>query len=258
MSLTRNRWTNQLFEPANKTTVRFLSVATMCLIIYNFKLWDNYGGTITAGSWQGLYEFSNLLYYRRSLILIGILFIFGIFPRTTGLGMTALLLPLLFEPIRPQSRLVLLVTLTCLTLSQRNSGKNPAPMWPLFLIQTQLCLIYGVNALAKMTPHYLSGDVLIAMSQTLPNFLVDMNKGFYQLGPLKISASMAAWSSVIVEAYLAIGFWFPPLRWLSAIVGILFHFQLQTIIKIGILDWVSMFLYLIFLMPIVAQPKDHS
>jgi hypothetical protein len=123
------------------------------------------------------------------------------------------------------------------------------------LIQIQLSVVYGINALAKTTPAYMSGQVLLGMSHMLPTFLVDLSDGYVRLGPLSLPVALAATASVVIEYVLAIGLWFPRLRWITALSGILFHLSLQWIIRIHLLDWTCMFLYLAFLLPIDRRPK---
>lgn len=245
-----------LFTPVNARSVRVLTVLTVVMVIFTFRLWDPYYGRLLLEGFSPLHDIANTYVYRGVLILTGLAFAAGVRPRLTGTLLTVLLAPLLLEATRPQSRQVLMVTLLCLILLDGGKTDRRLPVWPVRLIQLQLSLIYGVNAVAKLTPAYLSGDVLTAMSMTLPNFIADLSDGFYRLGPLAMPAAAAAWGSVIVESFLAVGFWFRPLRWTTAIVGVLFHGQLMTIIHIGMLDWVSMFLYLVFLLPATRRVES--
>jgi len=191
--------------------------------------------------------------YRWILLFLTIAFIAGMRPRLTGLVLVAMLYPILYEPTMMQSRQILLFTLLCLALLNGGKSARALPMWPIRLIQLQLSVIYGINALAKSSAEYLSGDVLVAMSITLPNFWVDMSDGFYHIAGFSIPVGLAAKASVLVEGFLALAFWHPLLRFVSAAVGILFHFQLKTMISIGMLDWTTMFLYLSFLMSFVEK-----
>ena len=122
-------------------------------------------------------------------------------------------------------------------------------MWPIRLIQLQLSATYIANALYKLHPGYLSGEVLVAMSQQLPNFLAELSDGALQLGPLSIPVWLCAWSAVAVESIIGIGLWFPRLRIPVAVVGVAFHITLMFIVTIGWLDWTCMLLYLAFLLP---------
>ena len=133
---------------------------------------------------------------------------------------------------------------------------NISPIWPIRLIQIQLTLLYGVNAIAKTTYEYLSGDLLIEMSKTYRNFLVDFSDGYYHLLDIPIPVFVLAIASALIEYFLAIGFWFKKTRWFALVIGILFHLSLTQVVKIFMLDYVSMFLYLAFIIPFSFGAKD--
>lgn len=241
------------FAPVNLRAVRIFSILTACLAVYVFQYWEPYPATYSLSGFQLWRHAANTYPYRWMLLLLTTAFVAGFRPRATGLMLVVLLYPLLFEPLRAQSRQILLFSLMCLALLAGGKSSRQLPIWPIRLIQLQLSLVYGVNALAKCSAAYLSGEVLVAMSMTLPNFLIDMSDGFYHCGPLLIPVALAAQASVIIESFLAVGFWFARLRWVAAVVGVVFHFQLKTIIRIGMLDWASMFLYLSFLLKFEAR-----
>ena len=122
-------------------------------------------------------------------------------------------------------------------------------MWPIRLVQVQLSLTYLVNAVAKTTPAYLSGDVLVALSQTQPGFLVDLADGVPLVGPFVVPAWLASAGTVAIEYALALLWWFPRMRIPAALLGVAFHLGLETVIEVGWLDWACVFLYLAFLLP---------
>ena len=67
--------------------------------------------------------------------------------------------------------------------------------------------------------------------------------------------------TVLVEYLLAIGLWIPRLRWFVALTGIIFHLWIAMVMEIFMLDWVSMFLYLAFLLPFekrLTPNPDHD
>ena len=182
-------------------------------------------------------------------------------PRVAGIVLLVMVLPLMGLSRGQQSRQVLWFALAAFTFVRSDAawsvrawlgGANEAsagPIWPVRLIQIQLCAVYAVNTIVKMHPAYLSGDVLMAMSQMRPNFNVDMTDGIVEMGPLHLPVMLAAIGTVLTEGFLAIGFWFRRLRWIAAVVGIGFHGCLMIVVNIWMLDWVSMFLYLAFLLP---------
>ncbi len=115
-------------------------------------------------------------------------------------------------------------------------------------MRIQVSVLYGANALAKCTGHYLSGDALANMS-VQANFLVDLTSGYLDVGSIRIPVFALAISTVMIESWLAIGFWIKRTRWITALIGVGFHLILRFIVNIFMLDYVSVFLYLSFLLP---------
>ena len=68
----------------------------------------------------------------------------------------------------------------------------------------------------------------------------------------------AGTAAALTEAALAIGFWIRPLRVPTALLGAAFHGALTSIVQIGFLDWVSLFLYSAFLLPFTASVPAAS
>ena len=96
------------------------------------------------------------------------------------------------------------------------------------------------------------------MAQSLPNFLVDLSDGYLHLGPLQMPVKLAATLTVVTEYGLALGFWSRRTRLVTAVVGVAFHLILQRIVRIAMLDWTSMFLYLVFFLPFRSQLKPRT
>ena len=125
------------------------------------------------------------------------------------------------------------------------------PIWPLRLIQLQLTVLYGVNVLYKATPEFLSGEVMVGLS-TMDSFHLDLSSGALELGVISIPVWMLGTGAVLTESWLAIGFWIPRLRVATAVLGVCFHLMLVFVMTIFMLDVVSCFLYLAFLLPMKA------
>ena len=204
-------------------------------------------------------------YYVFIYILL-FLFALGVNPRTIAFILFLTLLPHDFLSEGRKSKQVILCVLMCfvflktLPLWKFNTKiwklKNLSPIWPIRLIQVQLSLVYGINALAKTTPYYLSGEALINMSTTYENFHVDFSSGFYNIGFVEIPIALLAISSVLVEAFLAVGFWFKKTKWIAVTLGLSFHLYLTTIMTIFMLDYVCLFLYLAFIISFEYKPKN--
>lgn len=190
----------------------------------------------------------------------------GVGGRAAGLLLAVLLLPGAFERAYP-SRQVLLFSLVAFGLlrsdprdlwrSREQRSASVGPMWPVRLVQLQLSVLYAVNALGKLSPEYLSGEVLVSLSRLLPNFHADLSDGSLHLGPLALPAWLCAAGTVAVEGALAVGFWIPRLRRPTAALGLAFHGSLRWVISIGWLDWTCLFLYASFLLPFDGRPPHE-
>lgn len=191
--------------------------------------------------------------YFGAICLLLIPYSLGRAPRWAGLTAAALSTPLAFILPYSNSRQVMVVWIGCMAFY--GGGGERLPMWPVRLLQIQLSTLYGVNALTKMHPDYLSGAVLVEMSRVLGNFHADLAGGALQVGPVLIPAAVCAWGTVLTEGYLAIGFWFRRLKWLTAAVGVAFHAVLTQILTIGRLDVMSLLYYLTFLLPLEKQKE---
>lgn len=196
--------------------------------------------------------------------ILGLLILFGagLWPRAVGLTLVVLLLPAVFVVAgRQPGRQTLLFTLLAFSwvrsdarlsvrrlLGARRAGEA-GPYWPIRLVQLQLSVLYGINAVAKVHTDFLSGEALVGMSMMLPNFLVDLSAGVLHVGGWQFPVWLGAVGTVLTEAALAVGFWFSRLRVATALLGVLFHITLMQIVRIGFLDVVSLFLYAAFLLP---------
>ena len=249
-----------LFAPANATSAAIFRVIFATVLAANFRILGDATRAIESHPlMRTLFHaiFLTRPYHWMCLLLIAV-FAVGIRPRLVGLILVAMLTPLDFLTIGQQSRQMLLFALFAfsflrsdlrLALWRSHGDDSAGPMWPIRLIQIQLSLVYGINALAKTTPVYLSGDILIGFARMLPNFSGSIIDGVLHLGPLAIPVMLAAILSVATEYLLAIGFWIRRLRWPVAIIGVLFHLILQSILHIYMLDWTSLAMYPAFLLP---------
>lgn len=121
------------------------------------------------------------------------------------------------------------------------------PIWPIRLIQILLSVLYFTNAAAKTTIPYLSGDVLIGLSQ-YPNFSYEFTDGYIPFLGLEIPVAMGAITVVLIEYFLSIGFWFKRSLYLTAFIGLSFHILISFYIDIHMLHLASIYLYFSFLL----------
>ena len=182
--------------------------------------------------------------------------------RATAFVLVAMLAPLDFLDGGRQSRQVIITALLAFSFVRSGTVRFPwtannsfekgaGPAWPIRLIQLQLTMLYGLNAIAKSSPEYLRGDALMDMSAELANFRIDFSTGALQIGLVAIPVALLAAASALMEYFLATAFWVRRLKWVAAISGIVFHFVLTRIVAIFMLEYAAIFLYLAFLLPLV-------
>ena len=187
--------------------------------------------------------------------------------RAIAFLLVVVLAPLDWLDVGRQSRQVLLSALLSFSFVRSDTIRFPwtsdsraendaGPAWPIRLIQLQLTILYGVNAIAKSSPYYLRGDALMDMSAELANFRVDLSSGALQVGMLAVPVAILGTAGALMEYFLATAFWVRRLRWVAAISGIVFHIVLTRIVSIFMLDYAAIFLYLAFLLPLIKPASS--
>jgi hypothetical protein len=258
------------FTPANPSAIAALRIWVAALAALSFF-------APSSATPSSLVQFSWLMQLYRDVILTPPYWVAagaaltafgsGLWSRPAGLLAAVLLAPLVPMQHALVGRYLLLFAVAALALlhSDRRwalrarlgfpQTSDVGPVWPVRLIQIQLSLLYFVNALAKSSAGYLSGGALAAMSMQLPNFQMQFSDGLFTAAGLAVPLWMAAVASASAKYCLAVGFWFPRLRWPTAVLGLAFHWALTWIVKIGLLDVVSVGLYAAFLIPAGVPPS---
>lgn len=130
--------------------------------------------------------------------------------------------------------------------ARRRSGINHVAAGPVFLLKTQLSVMYAFAALNKISAIYLSGAVL---SVTLR-----------WEGPVALPAAarnptilaIMALSSVVIEAFLAVALWSPKWRKGALVAGVALHLgmiatvPLPDMLAVAIFALASLSLYVLF------------
>lgn len=256
-----------LFSPVDARTAAWFRIALAAAIPYFFwsrgLTWPSSAPPTVA--W--IYEHAIVAtWYWLGIVAVCTVLAVGYRARATCALLVVGLLPMAFLSRGGASRSVLVFVILAFSFVRSDAVRWPwrpttrvvmastaGPSWPVRLVQIQLSVLYGVNAIAKSTPAYLRGDVLEAMSVALPNFLVDLTPGVYRLGPLVLPLAVAAVASTLTEYFLAVAFWGRRSRWVAAAIGILFHWHLTSVVRIYKLNLVSIFLYLAFLLPLTGS-----
>lgn len=205
--------------------------------------------------------------YMLLIVVLCALLAIGWHSRAVAFLLVVVLVPLDWLDVGRQSRQVILSAFLSFSFVRSDTIRFPwtrdapaeidaGPAWPIRLIQLQLAILYGVNAIAKSSPYYLRGDALMDMSAELANFRVDLSTGALHLGMLAIPVAVLGTAGALMEYFLATAFWVRRLRWVAAISGIVFHIVLTRIVSIFMLDYVTIFLYLAFLLPLIKPASS--
>lgn len=114
------------------------------------------------------------------------------------------------------------------------------PNWPLALIRVQVSLVYLFTGLAKLNPVFLGGHVLEVHTRLAA--IVGTGYGLV----------VAAWLIMLWEVFQAGALWFPKLRGVAFVGGLLFHGSIVLLMKpfpsaaLIVFGMVSLACYLLF------------
>ena len=251
-----------LFSPLNAKSVAWFRLALAIVIPWFFWSQGYQPKAIVPEFLHPTYDhvFISKGHFLALVCLCGGLFV-GWKPRLCLILIFIMVFPLAFLNSGHVSRPVFLFVIAAFAFVPSGTVRFPwqasegsqegGPCWPIRFIQIVLTVLYGVNALAKSSPFYLSGDALIDMSITRTNFLIDMSSGYFSLAMLTLPVGLAAVLSTLSEYLLAIGLWSKRWRFMVAAFGVVFHGVLYFVVDIHMLHFASLFLYLAFLLPLV-------
>ena len=145
--------------------------------------------------------------------------------------------------------LMLLVTLAdsgaALSIDALTRGtRKTVAGWPVMLLKLQASIVYGFSALAKLTPQYLSGDVLAATMKQ-PGWLMQTS-----------GVSLLAVSAIVVELFIAFGLWSSRLRVAAVIAGVALHVFIFATLDSSRLSLGMFALEMFALYPLFFQRSD--
>jgi hypothetical protein len=148
--------------------------------------------------------------------------------------------------------IMLLLTLAdsgaALSVDALRTGKRDYVVgWPILLLKFQVSLVYGFSALAKLTPQFLSGEVL---SQTLKQHGW-LTFPYSWRGPQLLTA--LAVSAIVVEIFIAFGLWKRNLRWVAVLAGVTLHIFIVSMLDSSRLSLGIFALEMLALYPLFFQ-----
>ena|GEM_PF-2766269 len=172
-----------------------------------------------------LLSLHGLPYYWAAWALAAIAFFIGFRTRTAGAVLTAALgyhliadQNLFFNHIHFMVLIVFLLTVAGAGATWSvdwflvGFPRRTVPRWAVTLGAAQVSIVYFYTALAKISPYFLSGDVLTKVLRGLPDAIKT---------PELMTA--AAYGVVAGEMFLAFGLWFPRTRVAALLLGVAMH-----------------------------------
>jgi vitamin K-dependent gamma-carboxylase-like protein len=163
-------------------------------------------------------------------------FVLGFRTRMAGAVITSLAAYTLLLDQRTYSNHLYLFVLVALLLTVADSGaafsldaRRAGPprsvaAWPIVLLRIQVSLVYGFAAIAKLTPQFLSGDVLLPTLRTQGMLTVPV--AWRTPAPM----GLLALTAIALELFLAVGLWSDRLRWIAVVAGALLHGAILTLV----------------------------
>jgi uncharacterized membrane protein YphA (DoxX/SURF4 family) len=132
--------------------------------------------------------------------------------------------------------------------ARRHGAREDVAAWPGLLLKYQVTLVYFFSAMAKVTPQYLSGEILTRSLKQGGVFGVPLSWRSPEL------MSALAISSIVVELFIASGLWSRRLRMAAIGAGVAFHTMILLLVdssrlSLAIFSLTMFAVYLLFLDP---------
>jgi hypothetical protein len=132
---------------------------------------------------------------------------------------------------------------------------RPRMVFWLRLVQMQLSIVYLFSTLVKLNEGWGTGHLLgNGMHRSADRFV---DAGFGLLVPLVTFRPMyavASWITVVVEAFLVFGFWFPRTRTWALFLGVCLHTAIDIGVDVGSYSLTMFAIYTAWLSP---APRQH-
>ena len=104
-----------------------------------------------------------------------------------------------------------------ISMDAKQAERATVPGWPIWLLKVQISIVYLFSAIAKLTPQYLSGEVLTASLKQYGFFTVPMT------WRVPLAMKLLAIVAIVMELFIGLGLWSRRLRPVAVIAGVLFH-----------------------------------
>ena len=117
--------------------------------------------------------------------------------------------------------IVMLLTIAdsgaAISIDARQAERATIAGWPIWLLKAQVSIVYIFSAIAKLTPQYLSGEVLTESLKHYGFFTVPM------AWRVPVAMKLLAIVAIVMELFVGLGLWSRRLRPVAVIAGVLFH-----------------------------------
>ena len=113
--------------------------------------------------------------------------------------------------------LFVIVLLLTIVSNGPRAGRESLVGWPIWLLKIQVSIVYIFSAIAKLTPQYLSGEVLTQSLKLEGFFTVPVS------WRLPVAMQVSSVIAIAAEIFVGLGLWSRRLRPAAAIVGVFFH-----------------------------------
>jgi hypothetical protein len=127
---------------------------------------------------------------------------------------------------------------------------------PLRLLQLQLGVVYLFSTLSKLNDGWSTGHLLRSATEQTEAKLVEF--GLAWLAPLVTWTPwyvVAAWLTVVLEGFLAVGFFVPRWRPYAFFIGVVLHLSIDLALDVGAYSLVMFAAYIAFIEP---SPNRHT
>ena len=104
-----------------------------------------------------------------------------------------------------------------ISIDAKHADRAAVPGWPIWLLKIQVTIVYIFSAVAKLTPQYLSGEVLTESLKQYGFFTVPM------AWRVPFAMKLLAIVAIVMELFVGLGLWSRRLRMVAVIAGVFFH-----------------------------------
>ena len=161
-------------------------------------------------------------------VVVAVMFVVGCKTRVAGAVLTSMIGYSLLVDQQVYSNhlyllflIVLLLTIadsgSAISVDTRQGERATVEGWPLWLLKIQVSIVYIFSAIAKLTPSYLSGEVLTESLKQYGYFTVPMS------WRVPVAMKLMSFVAIGIELFIAVGLWSKRLRPIAVVAGVLFH-----------------------------------